>query len=292
MGRFFRRLWSYLGASANSKLDSKADPKVQIQQAIEEAQRQHQQLTQQAAAVIGNQHQIEMRTARTADEAAKLQESARNALLLSDKAKAAGDTGKASEYDTAAQAFAGQLVTVEAQLTDLKTLHGQAAQAAESARAAVDQNRVQLQQKLNDRSKLLTQLEQAKMQEQMNKAIGGMSNLQAPGTTPTLDAVRERIESRYATAVGTSELAHDSVETRMLEVQKATLDASASSRLDEIRAQIGGPAPATPAVGSGGAFAGILGAGSDGAGAAPAEPAASGASDEATEAEEVPPASS
>jgi phage shock protein A len=285
MGRFFRRLWSYLGASANAKLDTKADPKVQIQQAIEEAQRQHQQLTQQAAAVIGNQHQLEMRMARTAADGTKLQDSARNALLLADKAKAAGDATKAAEYETAAQAFAGQLVTVEAQLADLKTLHAQATQASESAKAAVDQNRVALQQKLNERSKLLTQLEQAKMQEQMNKAIGGMSDLQAPGTTPTLDAVRERIESRYATAIGSSELAHDTIDSRMLEVQQATQDASAAARLDEIRAQLTGGTPAPAAVGPGDAFAGILGAGSVGSAATPH-------ADEAVEAEEVPPASS
>jgi len=53
MANGFAKAWKYLGALFSSKVDEYADPKVQIQQAIEDAQRQHQALSQQAAAVIG-----------------------------------------------------------------------------------------------------------------------------------------------------------------------------------------------------------------------------------------------
>ena len=56
-----------------AKIDEYADPKVQIQQAIEDAQRQHQALVQQAAAVIGNQRQLEMKLSRQMSEVEKLQ---------------------------------------------------------------------------------------------------------------------------------------------------------------------------------------------------------------------------
>ena len=45
-----------------------------------------------------------------------------------------------------------------------------------------------------------------------------MSELAAPGNTPSLDEVREKIERRYANALGRAELASNSVEGRMLEV--------------------------------------------------------------------------
>src|SRR5882757_889757 len=61
MANPFVKAWKYLMALFSSKVDEYADPKVQIQQAIEDAQRQHQALTQQAAQVIGNQRQLEMR---------------------------------------------------------------------------------------------------------------------------------------------------------------------------------------------------------------------------------------
>src|SRR5699024_3228770 len=145
-----------------AKIDEHADPKIQIQQAIEDAQRQHQALVGQAAAVIGNQRQLEMKLSRTMSEVEKLQGSARQALVLADKARAEGDEKKATEYEQSAQAFAAQLVSAEQSMEDMKSMHDQAINAAEQARQAVEQNQMMLQQKLAERSKLLSQLEQAK----------------------------------------------------------------------------------------------------------------------------------
>src|SRR5213080_4168022 len=129
MANPFIKGWKYFMALLSGKLDDHADPKIQIQQAIEEAQRQHQQLTQQAAAVIGNQRQLEMKLARQMDEVEKLQGSARQALVLADQAKAAGDAKKSADYEQTALQFSNQLVSAEKQMEDLKTLHDQALQA-------------------------------------------------------------------------------------------------------------------------------------------------------------------
>src|SRR5919206_4943296 len=161
MANPFVRGWKYVLALMSGKLDEYADPKIQIQQAIEEAQRQHQALTQQAAAVIGNQRQLEMKLARQMSEVEKLQGSARQALVLADQARAAGDETKAQQYESTAQTFATQLVAAEQSMEDLKSLHDQALSAAEQAKKAVETNAQTLQTKLAERSKLLTQLEQA-----------------------------------------------------------------------------------------------------------------------------------
>ena len=84
------------------KVDEYADPKIQIQQAIEEAQRQHQALSQQAAAVIGNQRQLEMKLNRQLGEIERYQASARQALeqlqrfedAMQQMAKQAGGKGQ------------------------------------------------------------------------------------------------------------------------------------------------------------------------------------------------------
>ncbi len=251
MANPFIRGWKYLMALLSGKLDEHADPKIQIQQAIEEAQRQHQALTQQAAAVIGNQRQLEMKLARQMTEVEKLQASARQSLVLADQARAAGDEKKAAEYEQTAQAFATQLVAAEQSMEDLKSLHDQALTAAEQAKKAVETNAMTVQTKLAERTKLLSQLEQAKMQEQVSKSLTSMSELAAPGNTPSLNEVRDKIEARYAKALGQAELASNSVEGRMLEVQKSTLDMAGQARLDQIRASIAGnqlaAPPATPA---------------------------------------------
>ncbi len=240
MANPFVKAWKYMMALFSSKVDEYADPKVQIQQAIEDAQRQHQALSQQAAAVIGNQRQLEMKLNRQLGEIEKLQASARQSLVLADQARAAGDEAKAQQYEQAAQAFASQLVSSEQSVEDMKTLHDQAIQAAGQAKQAVERNSMALQQKIAERTKLLSQLEQAKMQEQAAKSLQQMSELAAPGNTPSLEEVRDKIERRYANAVGAGELAQNSVQGRMLEVQQASVDMAGASRLEQIRASLHG----------------------------------------------------
>mgnify|MGYP001087802556 FL=1 len=238
MANPFVKAWKYLMALFSSKVDEYADPKVQIQQAIEDAQRQHAALSQQAAAVIGNQRQLEMKLNRQMGEVERLQSSAKQALVLADQATKQGDADKAAKYEQTAQLFATQLVSAEQQMEDLKSMHDQALQAAEQAKKAVEQNAVVLQQKLAERTKLLSQLDQAKMQEQISASLSSMSQLNAPGTTPSLEEVREKIEKRYANALGATELSKNSVEGRMLEVEMSTIDMAGAARLDQLRAQM------------------------------------------------------
>ncbi|MFC7573310.1 PspA/IM30 family protein [Klenkia terrae] len=129
-------------------------------------------------------------------------------------------------------------------MEDLKRSHDEALQAAEQAKGAVEQSRMRLQTILAERTKLLSQLEQAKMQEQVSASLRSVNELSAPGNTPNLGEVRDKIERRYANALGQAELAQNSVEGRMAEVQKATLDVAGASRLAQIRAGMGGGAGA------------------------------------------------
>jgi phage shock protein A len=240
MANPFVKGWRYLMALFGAKIDEYADPKVQIQQAIDEAKVQHQALVKQAAAVIGNQRQLEMRLSRHMSEVEKWQGMARQGLVLADRARAEGDEEKALEYERAAQSAANQLVSAEQAVEDLKTLHDQALNAAQQARKAVENNKMVLEEKLAERTKLLSQLEQAKMQETVASSLESMSALAAPGNTPSLDEIRDKIESRYASAMGRAELASNSVEGRMLEMQRSTLDIAGQSRLDQIRASMSG----------------------------------------------------
>jgi phage shock protein A len=250
MANGFVKAWKYISAWFGAKVDEKADPKIQIQQAIEEAQRQHEGLTRQAASVIGNQHQLELKLDRQLSQIEQLQAQARQALVLADKSRAEGNEAKAAEFEQTAGVLANQLVSAEASAADLKQLHDQSLGAAQQARQAVQDNAMLLQEKLAERTKLLSQLEQAKMQEQVSASLNQMSELAAPKNTPSLEEVREKIERRYSNALGSAELASNSVEGRMLEVKKATLNMAGQSRLDEIRASLGqgtGGVRSTPA---------------------------------------------
>ncbi|MBU8814252.1 PspA/IM30 family protein, partial [Mycolicibacterium goodii] len=69
---------------------------------------------------------------------------------------------------------------------------------------------------------------------------------------PSLDEVRDKIERRYANAIGAAELAQGSVQGRMLEVEQAGVQMAGHSRLEQIRASMRGealPTGGTPAAG-------------------------------------------
>ena len=56
-----------------------------------------------------------------------------------------------------------------------------------------------------------------------------------PGGVPTFESVREKIEARYGTAIGASELAAETPEGRSVEEQYEERQRAAAERLEQIR---------------------------------------------------------
>jgi phage shock protein A len=238
MLKLLRRWWKYMTAKLSSTFAEKADPKVQLEQAIAEAQEQHRRLKEQAANVIAHQKQTELRLNRTMGELEKVGANARQAVIMADEAAKSGDQTKATQYTATAESFANRLISLEKEVDDLKAMHLQATDAANQSKSAVQQNSMALQQKLAERQKLLSQLDQAKMQEQMNTAMASLSETVGQDV-PTLNEVRDKIEARYSRAKGMAELTESSVESRMLEVEQASMNVEAQARLAQIRSQLG-----------------------------------------------------
>ncbi len=254
MFKVFKKWWKYIGAKFGRDFEQRADPAVQLEQALTEAQEQHRRLKDQAANVIANQKTAELRLNAKMTELEKLNANARQALIMASDAQKAGDATKSAQYNSAAETIANQLIQVETDVAGLKAMVLDATQASDQAKAAVQQNSRLLQQKLAEKSRLLSQLDQAKMQEQMNSAMSQLSET-VGDDVPTLNEVQQKIEARYAKAKAHSELNDTSVESRVLEIEQATSNVAAQSRLSELRAELGldgaaaAPAAATqPAV--------------------------------------------
>jgi phage shock protein A len=246
MANVFTKWWNYLKAKLNSSFEEKADPKIQLEQAITEAQEQHRRLREQAANVIANQKSAELKLNRSMEELEKTNANTRQALVMSADALKRGDEPKAGEYDRAAEALATRLIQLEKDIADQKALVLASAQASDQAKAAVQQNAMVLERKLAERQKLLSQLDQAKMQEQLNTAMASL-NESVGADVPSFDQVRDKIEARYAKAKGVSELAETSVQSRMIEIEQATANLEAQSRLSQMKTELGLASAPTPA---------------------------------------------
>src|SRR3954451_6148987 len=240
MFKAFKKWWKYLGAKANRNFENRADPGVQLEQALAEAQAQHRRLKEQAANVIANQKQSELRLNSKMAELQKLNANARQALMMASDAEKAGDQTKATQYNGAAETIANQLIQVEKDIEGLKAMVLESTKASDQAKAAVQQNSRILQQKLADKNRLLSQLDQAKMQEEMNSAMAQLTET-VGADVPTLSEVQDKIQARYAKAKASAELSETSVESRVLEVEQATANVAAQGRLSELRAELGLP---------------------------------------------------
>ena len=239
----FSRFWNYLKALLTGKFEEVADPKIQIEQAIAEARTQHRRLRETAASVIANQKKAQMDLDRALEDLEKLNRNTQQAVLMASEAEQSGEAKRVVELTQTAEAFANQLIAKEQEVDTLQAMVLQATQSTEQAKAAVAQNAQQLQAKVAERQKLLSQLDQAKMAEQMHRAMESMS-AEVGQDVPTLDEVRSKIETRLARAQGTTELQRESVQGRMLEVEQAAAASQAAARLSEIRSKLGIEAPA------------------------------------------------
>ncbi|MDK8846901.1 PspA/IM30 family protein [Corynebacterium sp. MSK297] len=234
--------WKYLMASFDNKIDEHADPKVQIKQAADAAKQQHREISEQASKVIGNQKQLEMQLNRLLQSQEEYQSQAREALQAADKAERDGETAKAQRFTETAELIASQLVGVEKELEQTKEMYSSAKRSSEQAKAELQKSEARLEEQLNEVRRLEQQVDQTKMQEKTSAAMDSMNEqIGSNDSAPTLDGVRDKIERRYANALGAQELSRSSASDAMAEISSgtSTRDIKASAKLDEIRASMG-----------------------------------------------------
>ena len=238
MLKAIRRWWRYLGTKLGMQLDQAADPKVQLEQAIGDARDQHRLLTEQAANVIANQAQLQTRLDRAIEEYGRVTASTRQAVLLADQAAKAGDATKAANFTQAAEAFVARQIALEREIDSLKRSLLDAAAASDRAKQAVRTSSLALQKKLAEREALLSRLDQAEMQEQMNAAMNQLT-ASVGSDSPTLQEVSDKIDRRLAAAQAMTEISGANVDMQMLQVEEAQRQAETDARLGELRSQMG-----------------------------------------------------
>ncbi|WP_158256119.1 PspA/IM30 family protein [Corynebacterium sp. 13CS0277] len=234
----FIKGWKYLTTAMEQAIDENASPTVQIAQAVDAAKAQHQKVFDQAAVVAGNRNQVEMKLHRMQADRDRLEEQARQALAAADAAAASGDAAKAQDLQATAEVFASQLVAVEQQVEETTVSWKAAVAAADEAAKQVKESEARLKSTLAEAEQLRAQAAQAAMQETAMAADEKFQAFQMDDAVPTLDAVRAKIEARYANALGAQELVESTVGDQMTSIVAAGRDMKASARLEEIRAQL------------------------------------------------------
>jgi phage shock protein A len=243
------RGWRYFGALLGAALDQAADPRIQVQMALEESRKQHQLLTEQAAAVLGNEREMEIKVGRAMAEVERLRTAAGRALMLADRASREGDEQAARGHDETAGLFAVQLAGAESMAAELADARDRSSGAAAAARRAVERSAQVLHARMTEGARLSTEIEAARMQERMADTLKSLDAMAPVGSVPTLDQIRARVDHRVSIAAARSELAGSGTGARMLEIERAGLEETGRQKLLEIRQALGLPERATPSAG-------------------------------------------
>ena len=234
----FKRWWAYIKAWFRGASDKAMDPEIEIQMAIDEARKRDQDLRNQAAKVVAYRTQLESKIEKAADSVGEAREMAKVAIMKAEDAKAAGDAAGVDKWTKSAQALAMKLQASENNLTSLKSQYGIAVEQAEAAKSAVQNNAMRLQELSAKRMELLGSLQQAKMQEAVNKAVDSMS-VTMDDELPSLGQVEEKIERRKAEAMAKTELRAATPEGAEAELREAVNLAQADAKLEELKAELG-----------------------------------------------------
>lgn len=233
-----KRIWGYIKTKFRLTAENAMDPEVEIEQAIQEARKQDQMLRNQAAKVIAHRTTIEQKMEGAADGVGEARETAKQALLRAEKAKAAGDADGVNKWTNAAQSLAMKLQAGENNLESLKGQYEIAVTQAEEAKRAVEQNAMRTSELAAKRMELLGKIQQAKMQETVNSAVESMSaTLEIEG--PSLTKIEDKIQGRVAEAQAKAELRSATPEGAESELREAVSLARADDKIAELRAELG-----------------------------------------------------
>ena len=235
---FFKRLWGYIKTLFRIKAEAAMDPEVEIEQAIQEARKRDQELRNQAAKVVAHRTILESNIEKAADEVGSARELAKQALLKAQEATTAGDAAAADKWTKSAQSMAMRLTAGENNLNSLKSQFESAVGQADDAKKAVQQNAMRLSELAAKRMELVGSLQQAKMQESVNKAVQAISaNMDDEGVS--MDKVEQKIEQRKADAMARAELHDATPQGAEMELREAVSISQADAKLAELKTELG-----------------------------------------------------
>jgi phage shock protein A len=234
----FKRFWGYLKTLFRVKTEAAMDPEIEIEQAIQEARKRDQELRNQAAKVVAHRISLESKIERAAADVGEARELAKQALLRAKESGEKGDAAGSDKWTRAAQGLAMRLQASENNLGSPKSQYESSIGQADDAKRAVQQNAMRLQELAAKRMEMLGSLQQAKMQESVNKAMDSISSSVSDDSV-SLEKVEDKIEQRKSEAMAKAELRESTPEGAEVELREAISMTQADAKLEELKKELG-----------------------------------------------------
>jgi phage shock protein A len=216
------RLWRVIKGWLLIGVEKAEDPSIILAEAQESMRRELEKAKENAVQAIAARNQLRGVLKDQQDHAAGLEAKARAAL-------------KAGEEDLARQLLV-EKSTYDQNIEGLKAQLAQAEEAAEKVKANIKRMEAHVRQRAAQRLALEAGWKQAKIQEQLNKALSGIS---MEGHDQAFSRAEERIRELQARADARIELSEGGLSQKMAKLESVVATGKADQELERMKAEMG-----------------------------------------------------
>ena len=218
----FARMWRLVKGWLLIGVEKAEDPEVILAEAQDAMRRELEKAKENAVQAIAARNQLRGVLQDQINTSANLEARARQAL-------------KGGDEELARQLLV-EKQTYDKNIEGLKVQLDQAEQAAETVKASIKQMEGHVRQRAAQRLALVAGWKQAKIQEQLNKALSGIS---LDGHDQAFTRAEERMRELQSKADARIELASGGMQQRLAKLENAVASEQADEQLAAMKAQMG-----------------------------------------------------
>ena len=220
----FRRFMMSIRAFFGLFVRGMENPELMLQQYMDDMKSQIPRMNDTVAEVMKQEIMLKGQSERLQKQVADLDQQVISAIKLG------------PQYEQEAKLLLTKMEHAKSDLANTQSMLQTATAASGKARGARDDYMRQMQIKIQEAQSAMSRVKQAKMQEQLS---GMMMSFNVGDQSDTLERMTEKIDERAAKAQAKMELATDSVDSRIRDVQRATTEAGVDAKLMEYKRQLG-----------------------------------------------------
>jgi phage shock protein A len=218
----FGRIWRVIKGWLLIGVEKAEDPEVILTEAQDAMRRELEKAKENAVQAIAARNQLRNVLQDQQNHGAALEMKARAALKAGDEELARQLLVEKGTYDQNIETLKGQLA--------------QAEKAAEAVKESIKTMEQQVRQRAAQRLALVAGWKQAKIQEQLNKALSGIS---MDGHDQAFTRAEERIRELQAKADARIELASGGMQQKMVKLENVVASEKADQQLQALKAEMG-----------------------------------------------------
>jgi phage shock protein A len=217
----FQRIWRYLNALINGKLDEWEDPEIILNQATKEMKENQIKNRELAVQAITQKNNLQAEVDKEERMVAELERRATVAIQAGNRELAKQFLKEKALHDQ----------TLESMRTNLVS----ATEASEKVKLAIKSEEERIRRKTAEALAMKANMKQAQIQIKINKAL---DQFQFSENEQQWSHVNERITSMQSEAAARAEVANTSIDSKLREMEVSQMDVEADRQLAELESKM------------------------------------------------------